>query len=611
MRILSAKILDSAGLEAHERLFVEFWYSMTHMRSLDSHRVRCLNSRTVVRELADEFRNPLLKPPELEALCAEAAAILRDDPIVARRFAIGYAVVGPMLQKPPSIQPHKNDEKKKEKETEKQKQERERFGFAIDDLRASLEADYFTALCDELREVIKPENADEIKSVVDSLLSDLLDQGWTLESLYHWHKLFLPDRKKAKRYSFDQCIDFMVKRFGNKAQEFEVIFRLSGSEKLKTIGAFGKFTISQQVEIDDANEVESSFISQNPLVTFARQSIEAVDERSAAREARIAFEKLLDLLRFEYEQSSVEIDESCLVTRCGDEKRTLHQIRHAVPNPVEGMEPDDFLRFVSDLDGVMQRDDIHATSKRHLQAAIRQYRFGRDSEGYKDKFLNWWMGLEGLCHVGRGKGIGPEVTRNGSRAMMQGYLFKLLRDLATTLKYCRIEWTEGLRKVSGSHSLAALSVSQLLSVLQSEQGQTALWKQCADHPVVVWRGKQLGACLMNAVETASVLERHLLHLEWHMHRLYRIRCCVVHGSPVRFKLDLYTANLEYYLKRTILFVMESFRENNHIGNLGDLFARASIAFDRTVDSLKRENAGDAQVREAVYAGVVVQEQREQ
>ncbi len=125
--------------------------------------------------------------------------------------------------------------------------------------------------------------------------------------------------------------------------------------------------------------------------------------------------------------------------------------------------------------------------------------------------------------------------------------------------------------------------------------------------MVVWRGKQLGASLLDTKRTACLLERHLRHLEWHIHRLYRIRCRIVHGSPVRFKLGLYAANLEYYLKQTILFVMESFRENSHIYNLDELFARARVASQRVIGSLRQDNAGEAHIREAVYAGVVVKE----
>lgn len=606
MRIIATDKLDAATLESHERFFVELWYGMTHMRSLDSHRVRCLNARTIVRELADELQIGLIDEPELGALCEEAREILRDDPVVQRRFGVGLAVVEPSLKNPPIQKPDKGKNK-----PEQQQRERAAFLYALEDFSASLDDAYFAALCEELPNAIKPDNAGEIKAVTDALLSDLLDRGWTLESLFRWHTVFLRTEKKDKHYSFRANLGFLLKQLSREKQPFEVTLRLSGSEKLKAIGGFGDFKLVSEVTVPSPNKLETSFLAPNPYATFATRTIDAVDDRSAAVEARGSLEDLLDLLRFEFEQSVVEIDETSLVRRIGGGKRTLPQIRHTVPNPVEGMGPESFVRFVRDLGAVVASSQIDASSERQLLAAIRQYRFGRDSEGFKDKFLNWWMGLEALSHIGRGKGIGPQVTHNVSRAMMKGYLFRLLRDLLTALKYCEVNWTDELAKHSGCTEIGGLSISRLLVVLQSEGYQAQLWEQCRDHPVLVFRGQQLGECLLDAEKTADLLERHLRHIGWHIHRLYRIRCCIVHGSPIRFRLSLYTANLEYYLKQTTLFVLESFRDNAHVRTLDELFARGAISFDRVVASLRDKKASAKRVREAVYADVAVKEGKEE
>lgn len=399
----------------------------------------------------------------------------------------------------------------------------------------------------------------------------------------------------------------MLKQLARRKQPFEVTLRLSGSDKLKAIEGFGDFKLASEVIVPSPNKLEASFLTPNRYAIFATRTIDAVDDRSAAVDARGSLEKLIDLLCFEFEQSFVEIDETSLVRRIGDGKRTLSQIRHAVPHPVVGMGPESFVRFVRDLGAVVSSSLIDASSKHQLLAAIRQYRFGRDSEGFKDKFLNWWMGLEALSHIGRGKGIGPQVTHNVSRAMSKGYLFRLLRDLLTALKYCELDWTNELGKHSGCKRIGDLSVSQLLAVLQSEDHEAELWDQCKDHPVLAFRGQQLGECLRDAEKTADLLERHLRHLEWHIHRLYRIRCCIVHGSLIRFRLSLYAANLEYYLKRTILFVLESFRDNTHVRALDELFSRGAISFDRIIASLRDKKAGEERVREAVFADVVVRE----
>ena len=97
-------------LASQEKFFLELWHSMTHERSLDSHRVRCLNTRIVLRELDSEIRNGRLSNEEFGELCQEALEILCNDPVMAQSFTQHWKRLEPDLRKPPQIP----DEKKKE-----------------------------------------------------------------------------------------------------------------------------------------------------------------------------------------------------------------------------------------------------------------------------------------------------------------------------------------------------------------------------------------------------------------------------------------------------------------------------------------------------------------
>ena len=600
MQVIETEKLDKARLPPHERYFLELWYSMTHMQSLDSYRVRCMNSRTIVRELSDELRIGLIDDSELIGLCEEALAILSGDPIVEAHFALNLKVIQPFLATPPV----KEAKDKKDKDSVDTRKKGREFLFASEDFTVALEREYFDHLCDALPPAVRPDNEDEILILTGSILSDLMDQGWTLEALYRWHKHFVSGGKSAK-YSFAQNLAFMLKQLKRGAQAFVVTLRLSGSDKLASIEKYGEFTIAPNAPMTPATEAEQSFCSRNRYVSFATRNVEAVDAFSAAIHARNSFEQLLDLLRFDFERSVVKIDEIYFVQRQGDNKTYLPRIVHSVPNPIETDEEADFLNFVRDFDDVTARPAVDTSSQWQLQAAIRQYRFGRDSEGYKDKFLNWWMGLEALAHVGRGKGIGPEVQHNVSRAMIKDYLLRTVRDLLVTLKYCRVDWSEDLARQSGCANLKEVSVGQLLRVLQSKSHQEQLWEKCKDHPLLVYRGGKISEWLRDPKMIAAQLELHRQHLEWHLNRLYRIRCCIVHGSPIHFRLGLFAANLEYYLKQLILFVLAAFRDNEHLTHLDELFRRASISYDRLVAGLKEETAGVDEAREAVFADIVV------
>lgn len=605
MRVIEAGKLDAANLLPHERCFLECWYSMTHMRSLDSYRVRCMNSRTIVRELVNELQIARIQGDELCGLCQEAAAILSSDPVLVKHFPATYPAVKSTLDSPPftkdaSISKANAEEKSKLRE----------FAFVAEDLHVALERDYCSNVCSDLPEAIKPDNETEILSITGSLLSDLVDRGWTLESLYRWHRHFF--RKDANdKYTFAQNLAFCLTQLNRPPQPFVVTLRLSGTSRLSGIEKYGEFSISETTSLtpDSKNRAEQNFCKRHELVCFATRQVKSVDHVSAAIHARNSFEQLLDLLCFEYERKAVQIDRMCLVRREGDGKQLLPQIVHTVPNPVENLSEPDFLRFVEDFDVVTKAGRIDLPSRWQLQAAIRQYRFGRNSEGYKDKFLNWWMGLEALAHVGRGKGIGPEVRQNVSRAMIQGYLFRMIRDLLGTLKHCKIRWPSELVTLTSCDNLNDLSVGQLISILQSDAEEKLLWDQCDQHPTLVHRGTAIAQWLSDPKKMAGQLELHRQHLEWHLDRLWRIRCCIVHGSPIRFKLGLFSANLEYYLKQIILFVLSAFRQNEHITSLEEVFRRTTISYDRLVAGLTDPSATVDHAREAVFADIVVKDPR--
>ena len=104
-----------------------------------------------------------------------------------------------------------------------------------------------------------------------------------------------------------------------------------------------------------------------------------------------------------------------------------------------------------------------------------------------------------------------------------------------------------------------------------------------------------------------MLTAHHRHLVWQLGRLYRIRCCIVHGSPIQFKLPLLTANLEFYLKELVAICLWAFDQNPHVTSLRELFQRAAIARQRTEADLTAPNASPDVVRDAVFSSVVIRE----
>ena len=117
--------------------------------------------------------------------------------------------------------------------------------------------------------------------------------------------------------------------------------------------------------------------------------------------------------------------------------------------------------------------------------------------------------------------------------------------------------------------------------------------------------KRIANWLVAPNKTAVQLQSHLRQLQWHIQRLYRIRCCIVHGSPICFRLALFAANLEYYLKQTLMFSLNAFHEHPHITDLAGLFQRGVITWQRHLAQLGAKDANNDTIADAVFADVLI------
>ena len=573
---------------------------------MDSHRVRCMNSRTIVRELNEELEINLLAFEELKALCAETLELLERDLVIQNHFHKHLAVLAPLLKDPAFMDEKNNkpDGKNKTDATPETKKKTLRFGVA--DLNAALNKHYFEELGVELQLAMKPNNESQIHLLIGSLLTDLVDRGWTLEALFRWHKHFIVP--KDPKFTFAVNLGFMLRQFADVDQKFSVTMKLTGSNRLHRLGKLGDFTLSKTASLTPGTVEEKRFCQTDSLVTFAQTDTEAVDHISAAFHAREDFEEGLDMLRFNFERAVLKIEETCYVRRYGDGRTELPSVRHSVPNPSENLTHDDFQDFVDQLNVMLARKDIDDVSRERLASAIRHYRFGRDADGYKDKFLNWWMGLEILAGVARREGgIGPTVIHNASHALIQPYLFRLLRDLLATLKYYKVTWPAYVAAATGCANVNDLNSPKLLALLQNPAAANSLWAQCTNNLVIAYRGGKLATAFSSPKNTLGFIRFHNAHLLWHISRLYRIRCCIVHGSKVRFRLALPAANVEFYLKELILYVIESFHHHKHITNLEEIYGRAELNSLSTIGALEKANAVNESIYGAVFNSLVIHE----
>ncbi len=103
----------------------------------------------------------------------------------------------------------------------------------------------------------------------------------------------------------------------------------------------------------------------------------------------------------------------------------------------------------------------------------------------------------------------------------------------------------------------------------------------------------------DADKLRTQIQDHVKRVRWHLMRLYRIRCYLVHGTSIETALQLPAANLEYYLREAIIMITRAFDRIEPPRSVESVIQRASYANSRRDEFLGAKNAGRAEIQTAL------------
>lgn len=582
MQALSANPVFSA-LTRGEKLFIESWFIATHPRSLDSFRVRCHNGRTILQELKREMGFPFANAEDLAHIAAEAQEVCSADPVLRQLLAPSWTPLETHLA---ALAKANKDESEKA---------RIQLRNILTDTLEQVSANYLQRTSAALRAAIAANDDKLIIQLTNCLTTDLAARGWALSSLHAFGATkFLADNPSGT--PFTHTFAGFAARISQPAEAFEVILACSGSAVLHQLGNFSDFRFSAvaptvpEKEEDPKRRLEK-FLRTNRYRTFATTTVQAVDYNSAIHEADEKMAKCLDRLRFNFYKWPVKISPEALVIRVSDRRHRLVNRVAPIPNPEHHVPLEEFLAMDARLNTLFASQQLANESRRRIEAAARHYRLGLDSQAYRDMVLNWWMGLEILTNAGDGKGIGEKVIRGALPVIVHRYFKVQLRNVAKLIHTALgNSWPGEAQTLLTVSADTVLTWQQALTVLQDTTAKNASNTLLADRPALQIRWMRFAELSNDAAKLLSYLDEHEQRVRWHLWRLYRIRCCLVHGTPVEMPLQLPAANLEYYLRECIYVVLGAFLRATQIPTLETLFDRASAAASRRKATLADKSA---------------------
>jgi hypothetical protein len=614
------KHLDtSLDLTSRQLFFLSCWFNMVHQSSLDSYRVRVMNPLNILRELRKMYE-PHADEADRRRVGEEAIEILGKHPVLE-----GSASRFPALEDTLALLNDAVAKSKKEgassDSTEKAEHAFKKNGTLIhsfvNQLEAALRERFLSESFDWLDAALTAEPVHEtpkarraVQTSIERVCRDILsvshDDGFSLESLFQIYRLMVrePSSKAqapAPGVAEDaaQAYDFLVlfrrvrELLVSPQRTYRVVFVIRGASAQASMfhGTYDRIRISDQphdLPADLPTRALKRYMP-HPQRLFADATVQGRDGRSAGMSAFRQIGQILDLMRFEYDSRSLELDNEFLLI--DEDEQIMLPIPQLIPNPEADPPTRKLEEFVQHLNGLAGRDGTQTESRDRIFAAFRLYRVGSDAPMFENKLVNWWTGIEYLTKGGKSAGgqIGPSVEAALAPTLGLIYFPKHLAAFRSMLAHIGAELT-----VEGTHTkVDALSNEALFRILKDPAQHAELEQACNGWPYLWHHLEEFIDTIAQPAKILAVLKAHERRVRWQIQRIYRARCDIVHSGQQVVMAGLLCANLEYYLRMTLKSMLRAFQEVSTMKGAGEFFERRKHQYDRVMKQLDGQRGSDA------------------
>jgi len=587
-------------LSTRQHFFCECWFNLVHEASLDAFRVRAMNPLNIVRELLRLMSLEHTNDSDLGRVVAEVVEIFEQRGIVSGPpFDPAASRLLDILKKAePKSQPNSDGMAKA-------------WGVALASRRPLIDAfgrelvhalqEHFvprslawlkTTLREQDGEILAQDlKLPEIERVTDALLSALISRGWSLESLFMLYRMILrPNFSQSSAsqpsYDFAACLGTVFERLSAAPKPYRITFAVSNVSKPEqfpaVVGGIAFSATGPRLGPQSSSYVQR-YAQQRGGRLFATVTVEAQDGRIAGAEAADRIGQVLDVVRYDYERKNVSLAINFLVEK--DDRHMLLQLPGTVPNPDSSLTAEQLERFMGRLQDLVGSGTLSVDAKDRIYSAFRLYRIGADTSNFENKLVNWWTAVEFLVKGSNGAtgGIGAGVEQSLAPTVTLSYLPKHLSALQSAL----VDMNAELRDSAGQLvELKGKGLAEFYHLLQEPQFRAAIEARCEARPFIWYRARKFLDVVTNDAELSKTLENHERRMRWHIQRIYRARCDIVHSAHRVVDATLLCANLEFYLKTVLTSFLEALHRHPTLRSPREFFDRQEHALREITSDLK-------------------------
>jgi hypothetical protein len=570
--------VNKLSVSRDQRFFLSCWFNLVHAFSLDSFRVRTMNSDNSLRELKRIFK--LGKPEEIKLVRDEVVEIISNDILLEQelfRFSRDQLL-----------------EALREKDLEKNEQHKSMALYFVNELSSIISKMYTDQALKYLHLMLvenleasmsEVERFKRIEGVTNYLLSTLLDRDASLESLFSLYAQILVPRRQNGKYVFEKSFGLLRNLLLETPKIYRIILAIENVSKQvdfpPQIGDI-KF-LSEPPCSQDKEQKASTYLTPAPRKLFSIQDVEARDARGAGAIAFDNLNDILNLVRFEYEREHVSTPSMfAFTTTNSSSSAKVFALPMVVPNPSREIDGPALAAFVDSVNELVTSERFELEGRDRVLSAFRLYRTGLDTPILANKLMNWWTAIEFLVRGTSSKGsIGTSVEMVLSPVLCRTYVSKLLlaiRSVLLDMKVSLIDPKDGL-----TISLRGMTPVDLYNLFLKDGVQAAILRSADEEPYVGRHIARFFEGLNDPKAMYKLLNSHETRIRRHLQRLWRARCDVVHSAKATVSTALLCACLEFYIKTALMSLLRALRKNTTL-------ASAKEFFDRETHSHKRIKA---------------------
>ncbi len=512
--------LAEQGVDSKYYLLYQVWKELTAKKTVDTYQFRLMNTLSALEELQKVINQRLERYSNsnhnVDDCKSETFEIIKSD-FVLKEY---YPVVRTRLMN------HFGEKL----DTDSQLRT---LLHQIDYAIKIIKPHYFENLIDSLKKSVDDNNAFEIISKANQLVSCCSNNGWSIDALHS--VIGMLKDSKNNIYAWDE---FKEKLSSIEKEEYYIFLPF----KIRAKNAPGqKNEAARDRVLDEIRRMDITAITvaevlfQYPFLPnkdieknqiYLLTSVFAYDVYSASHLAISKIANTLNILSFYNLTEPWSVRDISWFAANPSNEYVIHLKAKDLYSTYDYLEgANKIFRSSRELDK-QAKPNVRAK----LQAAYSYANMGKVSYAQTEKYMNTWVALESLCRTEMYENIIGNVLETVPPALCLRYIYRCFRNFAEDCSRCGVNFEFSSMTINLKNPSKEEMVKQIIETFNSSDIYEELLERCRINDLLTERCKEMHNLSTDANKMFDRIDRHYRNIKLQLSRLYRIRNEIAHSA---------------------------------------------------------------------------------